>query len=218
MSDGSSESATEGNVYKRSIDWKQGIFITMGVPVLVLPSIGYLAGYVWAAAILIWAFAILQGFLQVTAFGELATAFPDESGLPGYSQRVFVGNSESNDYSFGKLVGGFSAWGYWFGWNAVIAIYAITATSTIQGLLPNLAGINNMYLSLVVCFVIMAFLTIVVSRGIGMGYGWELPWRFFPSFPLRCYLLALSSGANSICLTSPVRGGPPTGNGTLAAS
>ena len=71
----------------------------MGVPVLVLPSIGYLAGYLWGAAILMWGLSIAQAFLQVTAFGELATVFPEESGLPGFSQRVFTGKNPSESRS-----------------------------------------------------------------------------------------------------------------------
>ena len=141
----------------------------MGVPVLVLPSIGYLAGYLWGAAILMWGLSIAQAFLQVTAFGELATVFPEESGLPGFSQRVFTGKNPS-EYSFGKLVGGLSAWGYWFGWNAVISIYAITAASSMTGLLPDLfGGIDPTTFSFIVCFVIMAALTLIVAKGVGNG-------------------------------------------------
>src|SRR5689334_11507975 len=36
---------------KRSIDWKQGLAIALGVPLLILPSLGYLPTYVSAAAI-----------------------------------------------------------------------------------------------------------------------------------------------------------------------
>ncbi len=157
------------NVYARSLSWKQGILLTMGVPVLVLPSIGYLAGYLWGAAILMWGLSIAQAFLQVTAFGELATVFPEESGLPGFSQRVFTGKNPS-EYSFGKLVGGLSAWGYWFGWNAVISIYAITAASSMTGLLPDwFGGIDPTTFSFIVCFVIMASLTLIVAKGVGNG-------------------------------------------------
>jgi hypothetical protein len=38
---------------ERSIDWKQGAAIALGVPLLILPSLGYLPMYVSASAILI---------------------------------------------------------------------------------------------------------------------------------------------------------------------
>lgn len=69
---------------KRSIDWKQGLAIALGVPLLILPSLGYLPTYVAAAAILVWGLSILQTFFQNTAYAELATTFPEASGLPGF--------------------------------------------------------------------------------------------------------------------------------------
>ncbi|WP_054865253.1 hypothetical protein [Methanosarcina barkeri] len=47
---------------KRSIDWKQGLAIALGVPLLILPSIGYLTNYVWAFSIIIWGLTVLLGF------------------------------------------------------------------------------------------------------------------------------------------------------------
>lgn len=168
LSDGTQEVKVGINEYKRTIDWKQGFAIGMGIPVLVLPSIGYLASYVWAVAILIWGLSVCQAFVQNTAYGELATAFPQESGLPGYSQRVFDNNSASN-YSRGKFIGGFSAWGYWFAWNPALAICAILIGSCIQGLIPGLAGINSTVFSLICGGVVFGLLTLISARGIGNG-------------------------------------------------
>lgn len=168
MTKGAEESKSVRNEYERTIDWKQGFAIGMGIPVLVLPSIGYLASYIWAAAILVWGLSVCQAFVQNTAYGELATAFPQESGLPGYSQRVFDNNSYSN-YSRGKFIGGFSAWGYWFAWNPALAICAILIGSCIQGLIPELAGINSTMFSLICGGVVFGSLSLVSARGIGNG-------------------------------------------------
>ncbi len=45
MSDEAKEGKAGKNDYKRTIDWKHGFAIGMGIPILVLPSIGYLASY-----------------------------------------------------------------------------------------------------------------------------------------------------------------------------
>ncbi|WP_319506186.1 hypothetical protein [uncultured Methanolobus sp.] len=97
---------------ERTIDWKQGLAIALGVPLLILPSIGYLTSYVWSFAIVIWGATVLLGFLQNFAFGELATVFPKASGLPGYTQTVFGSDKDKNNkgkFKFGKFIGGFSA-------------------------------------------------------------------------------------------------------------
>jgi amino acid transporter len=91
----------------RSIDWEQGFAIALGVPLLILPSIGYFTNYVWAFSIIVWGLTIFLGFLQNLAFGELSTVFPKASGLPGYKQTVF--GSSTNKSNKGKFIGGFSA-------------------------------------------------------------------------------------------------------------
>ena len=55
---------------ERSINWKQGLAIALGVPLLILPSLGYIPLYLSAAAILIWGLSVLQGFMQNTAYAE----------------------------------------------------------------------------------------------------------------------------------------------------
>jgi amino acid transporter len=123
---------------KRSIDWKQGLAISLGVPLLILPSLGYLPIYVSAAAILIWGLSVLQGFMQNAAYAELATTFPKASGLPGFAQHVFRSENYKGKYDKGKLIGGFSAWSYWFAWNPVLAIFAILVGGYLHGLFPAL--------------------------------------------------------------------------------
>jgi hypothetical protein len=45
-------------------------------------SFHHLASYLWAAAILVWGLSVCQRFVQNMAYGEMATTFPQESGLP----------------------------------------------------------------------------------------------------------------------------------------
>ncbi len=157
---------------ERSIDWKQGLAIALGVPLLILPSIGYFTSYVWAFSIIVWALTIFLGFFQNLAFGELATVFPKASGLPGYTQTVFGSDSNKSNngkFKLGKFIGGFSAWSYWFGWSPVLAIYAILIGSYLHGLVPALGAIPETLLSLLVGAVIFGSLAILNSTGLKNG-------------------------------------------------
>ncbi|WP_248763873.1 APC family permease [Pseudarthrobacter sp. SSS035] len=160
----------EGDDLKRSINWKQGAAIALGVPMLILPSLGYLPMYVSAAAILIWGISVLQGFLQNAAYAEMATTFPKASGLPGFAQHVFRTENYKGKYDKGKLIGGFTAWSYWFGWNPILAIFAITAGGYLHGLFPALGDTFTEYqLALISGLVIFGGLFIVNWFGLKDG-------------------------------------------------
>jgi amino acid transporter len=171
-----SENRLDGTDHlERSIDWKQGLAIALGVPLLILPSLGYLPMYVSAAAILIWGISVLQGFMQSTAYAEMATTFPKASGLPGFAQHVFRTENYKGKYDKGKLIGGFSAWSYWFAWNPVLAIFSILVGGYLHGLFPVLAETFSEYqLALISGLVIFTGLFIVnwfgLKDGAKLGY------------------------------------------------
>ncbi|MEC5201199.1 amino acid transporter [Arthrobacter sp. PL16] len=129
---------------KRSIDWKQGTAIALGVPLLILPSLGYLPLYVSAAAILIWALSTVQGFFQNTAYAEMATTFPKASGVPGFAQHIYA-DKYPGRHGKGKLIGGFTAWSYWFGWNPILAIFALLVGGYLHELFPALGAAFTEY-------------------------------------------------------------------------
>ncbi|BBX38131.1 amino acid permease [Mycolicibacterium mageritense] len=155
---------------KRSIDWKQGLAIALGVPLLILPSLGYLPTYVSAAAIVIWGLSVVQGFFQNTAYAELATTFPETSGLPGFVQHVFRTGNYEGRYDKGKLLGGFCAWFYGLAWSSVLAIFSILIGSYLYGLFPALAATFTEYqLSLLSGLVIFVGLGVVNWFGLKDG-------------------------------------------------
>jgi len=87
------------NDLERSIDWKQGLAIASGVPLLILPSLGYFPLWVASAAILIWGLSVLQGFMQNLAYAELETmtkeslsvvSVPGVTGLHGIQYWRFL--------------------------------------------------------------------------------------------------------------------------------
>lgn len=164
-----SDENSENTGLQRTIDWKQGLAIALGVPVLILPSIGYFANYVWAFAIIIWVLSVFQGFMQNFAYGELATMFPKASGLPGYAQSVFRTRNANNRYDRSKLLGGFSAWSYWFAWNPVLAIFSILIGSYLKGLVPAFAGIPDLAVYLASGVFVFIFLILVNYRGLSGG-------------------------------------------------
>jgi amino acid transporter len=160
---------------ERSIDWKQGLAIALGVPLLILPSLGYLPLYLSAAAILIWGLSVIQGFFQNAAYAEMATTFPKASGLPGFAQAVFRTENYRGKYDKSKLLGGFSAWSYWFAWNPVLAIFAILVGGYLHGLFPALGqNFSEYQLSLISGLVIFTGLFIInwfgLKEGAILGY------------------------------------------------
>lgn len=181
------------NGLARSIDWKQGLAIALGVPLLILPSIGYLTNYVWAFSIMIWGLTVLLGFFQNLAYGELATALPQASGLPGYTQIVFGSNTdENNDKTFnvGKFIGGFSAWGYWLGWSPVLAIYAILIGSYLHDLIPLFSGIPQTLFNLGIGAVVFGSMILINSKGLKNGANLGYALAVVSLIPLMIIILA----------------------------
>lgn len=182
---------TEHHNLERSLDWKQGLAIAIGVPLLILPSIGYFSSWVWSFSIVVWALSVCQGFAQNLAYGELATTFPKASGLPGFAQNVFKGKNPNTHYDRGRLIGGFSAWSYWFAWNPVLAIFAILAGTYLQQLFPGLSEYLTEYqISLIAGIIIFSSLMVINYRGVtaGAATGVVLAWLSF--IPLAVITLA----------------------------
>jgi len=193
----------EGGSLERTIDWKQGLAIAIGVPLLILPSIGYFANYLWSFAIIVWGLSVFQGFMQNLAYGELATTFPNASGLPGFAQNVFKGDGKSK-YDKGNLIGGFSAWSYWFAWNPVLAIFAILVGSYLQGLIPALSGYSAYSLSLAAGVVIYSTLLLINSRGLSSGATMGYILAFLSLAPLA--IITLSPFATGDFVLSNITG------------
>ncbi len=153
----------------RTIDWKQGLSIAIGVPLLILPSITTLTTYVGSLSILLWSISVIQGFLQNIAYAEMATMFPKASGLPGYSQSVF-----GDSTTIGKFIGGFSAWSYWLAWNPVLSIYTLLITELIVQMFPFLSNYSYTILALIIGTIIFSILIYVnllgLSNSAKLGY------------------------------------------------
>jgi amino acid transporter len=157
----------EHNSLHRSITWKQGFLIAIGIPLTIVPTIGITSYELWAASIILWIMSVVQGFLQNVAFAEMSTAFPNHSGIPGFTQAVFRSKKGAEKkYDGGKLVGGFCAWAYWFVWAPGLAVFIVLIGFYLQSIFPALAGIDITVLNLTLGVIILGGLALLSSRGL----------------------------------------------------
>lgn len=164
-----SENVEGSGTLARSISWKQGLIVALGVPMLILPSLYDVAGILWAFSILMWTVCVLQGFLQNTAYGEMVTTFPKAAGLPGCAQIVFTPEKRTKKYDMGKFIGAFCAWSYWFAWTPVVAIFTILMGDYLIMFVDQLADVNAMWVYIILGIVIVSVMTLIGSRGLGGG-------------------------------------------------
>jgi amino acid transporter len=155
------------NGLHRRIDWKQGLLIGIGIPLAILPSLVTTTMFLWAASILLWGLAVVQGFIQNMAFGELAVAFPNASGIPGFTQEIFKSrDGVDRKYERGRLIGGFCGWAYWLVWAPGLAVFIIVISGYLVGLFPNLASIDFVTLNLIIGVLVLSGLAVLASRGL----------------------------------------------------
>ncbi len=166
------------------------MLIALGVPILILPSIGYTAGYLWGFSIVLWILSVLQGFIQNSAFGEMTTVFPDATGLPGCAQKVFSKENDTDSkYDRGKFIGAFCAWCYWFAWTPVVAIFTLTIGAYIRGFVPDLAE-AGIWLDLLLGLIIVSGMLLVGARGLTGGSATALILALISLVPLVIILIA----------------------------
>ncbi|MDR3283000.1 MAG: APC family permease [Candidatus Methanoplasma sp.] len=172
----------------RSISWKQGMLIALGVPILILPSLYDVAGILWAFSILMWTVSVLQGFLQNTAYGEMVTVFPRAAGLPGCAQIVFSPEKRTSRYDIGKFIGAFCAWSYWFAWTPVVAIFTILMGDYLVQLVD--ITFDPLYVYVVLGVIIVVAMTLIGSRGLSGGAVVGLVLALVAIIPLVAILVA----------------------------
>ncbi len=154
----------------RTVSWKEGMFIALGVPLLILPSIYDVSSVVWGLCIVVWVVSVLQGFVQNLAYGEMVTIFPNATGLPGCAQAVFTKPDSTNKYDKGKLIGAFSAWCYWFAWCPVVAIFTMMIGDyLIQMFSLDISGWSAIGLYMVVGVLIVLVMYALGSKGLEGG-------------------------------------------------
>ncbi|MGD0818483.1 MAG: APC family permease [Methanomassiliicoccales archaeon] len=176
---------------RRCINWKQGFLIAIGIPLAIIPSIGLTTGLLWGASILLWGMSVLQGFLQNMAFGELATTFPNASGIPGFAQEIFKSkDGKKRKYDRGKMIGGFCAWAYWFVWAPGLVIFIMIIGIYLGSLFPAIAAMDPMVLNLILSLIILGALALVASRGLKHSARLGLAVAIFTIVPMLIIVIA----------------------------
>jgi len=148
------------------------MFIALGVPLLILPSIYDVSSIVWGLCIAVWSISVLQGFVQNLAYGEMVTVFPRATGLPGCAQTVFTAEEKTSKYDKGKLIGAFSAWCYWFAWTPVVAIFTMLIGDYLIQMFEIdvlTSGWTGLFVYLGVGIVIVLLMLLLGSRGLEGG-------------------------------------------------
>lgn len=180
----------------RTVSWKQGMFIALGVPLLILPSIYDVSSIIWGMCIFVWVVSVLQGFVQNLAYGEIVTLFPNATGLPGCAQSVYESKNNNKKFDKGKFVGAFCAWCYWFAWCPVVAIFTMMIGDYLCAMFDlTLTGMAGVGFYLIISLVIVSVMYVLGTRGLEGGAKVGLILAVISLVPIIIILLgALATG------------------------
>lgn len=109
------QSAAEAFGLMRSLSWWDGFNIALGVPVLMIFSVGSIVVLTGVISPLIWVISVIVGIVQSFVWAEMASLFPHKSG--GHS---LYGSEGLRRYN--RFLPPLDIWGNWFAWSPVLAI------------------------------------------------------------------------------------------------
>ncbi len=156
---------------QRTVSWKDGMFVALGVPLLILPGLYDVGSMIWALCIFTWTVGVLQGFVQNIAYAEMVTTFPQATGIPGCAQTVFQSeNVAPGTIDKSKFIGAFASWCYWFAWTPVVYIFSGLIVEYITVMFElELSEWANVGLSMAVIIIVVVGMFILSSRGLEGG-------------------------------------------------
>lgn len=171
MEQDSVPAADSSGELKRTVSWKDGMFVALGVPLLILPGLYDVGSMVWALCILVWTLGVVQGFVQNIAYAEMVTTFPKATGIPGCAQTVFRSrNRSAGGIDKSRFIGAFASWCYWFAWTPVVYIFSGLIVEYISVMFGwELSSMQNLALSMLVITVVVIGMYIMSSRGLEGG-------------------------------------------------
>jgi amino acid transporter len=108
-------SAAEAFGLARTLTWFDGFSIALGVPALLLFSVGSIVVLTGTLSPLIWIVSVSIGLLQAFVFAEMAGLFPKKSG--GHSLYGAEAWRRVN-----RFLPPMTVWGNWFAWSPVLAL------------------------------------------------------------------------------------------------
>lgn len=155
----------------RSIDWKQGLIIAMGIPILIVPSLCDLSVNLWAMSIAIWVLSVLSGFLLNIPLGEMCATF-GVAGIGGSIQHIFRDDEKykGRKVNCGRMIGSLGAWAYFATWVPVIPIFTIMTGVYINDYFElGFSGSSNTLFYLLLGVLIYGFIIITGRKGLEGG-------------------------------------------------
>jgi amino acid transporter len=112
---------------RTGISTRIGVAICSGVPVLILLSMGPVAGLAGPPSVLVWGLSAVIGLCMGLAFTELAASRPYLTGGIGVlAASVYAPRS--------RVLALVSPWSYWFGWSPALAINGILVGTYLHGM------------------------------------------------------------------------------------
>jgi amino acid transporter len=142
--------------------WWSSILVATGGALMVVVSLGSMAGDLGNVSIWIWVAAAVVGGVQCLLVAELAARFPERAG--GTAQFAFRAIPKGS-----PTLGALSAWCYWFAWTPGIAVNLILAATYLRYLLW--PGVNPLVLAIAIGVVLYAItaLGLKLSTAINAG-------------------------------------------------
>ncbi|AGI48398.1 Amino acid transporter [Thermoplasmatales archaeon BRNA1] len=159
------------NELVRSIDWKQGLIIAMGIPILIVPSLCDLSVTLWSMSIIIWVLSVLSGFLLNIPLGEMCATF-GVAGIGGSIQYVYKDDERyaGKKINRGRMIGSLGAWAYFATWVPVIPIFTIMTGVYINDYFElGIDGFNSTLFYLVLGAAIYGFIIVSGRKGLEGG-------------------------------------------------
>lgn len=131
-----------GHQLQRSLTWRDAFWVTSGVPVSVLFTIGGVAAFIGQPAWFIWVLAMLIGFVQCFTYAEISGLYPHKSG--GASVYGALGWVR-----YSKFVAPVSVWCNWLAWSPMLALgTSLAAGYMLSSLFPADSLVNTWQLKL----------------------------------------------------------------------
>ncbi len=124
----------------RSVTWKSSFVVSLGAALLIVTSLGAIAGDLGPASVFVWTLVVAVGILQCFMIAEMASMFPNKSG----------GTATYSHEAFKKwpIVGAIANWGYWLGWVPVIPVNLIVASGYLKTFFPHMTDSGELELAI----------------------------------------------------------------------
>jgi amino acid transporter len=128
-----------------SSSWWASVLVATGGALMVVVSLGAMAGEIGSVSVWVWFGTAAVGGLICGLIAELAGRFPERAGgTPQFSYRARPGGSPT--------LGALSAWCYWFAWTPGIAVNLILAATIVKDLFWG--SVNSIALAIAIGFVL----------------------------------------------------------------